>query len=635
MPFSLSTFFLIELLVPLLIFFILRIYLIIQDYPTVILTIGLLIKVMCFGLINDLLTLSYFLPIVVFIQVMLPHKEKERKILPKALQTLLFIQIFFWLFIACTEIFFWKEFYSRFNFIAIDYLVYTKEVVGNIKESFNLPLILVSCALIAFIILFALRFILFRYRPKKEIKRFMWPVVLILPILFFVTPSSPISQLGLSHANEMAKNGMYELFSAFRHNQIDYNLFYKTISHDKMFSIMQTELKQADENIVFTSDKKMIRTPINPGKLLKKNVVIIVVESLSAYFIGALGNTKGISPKLDKLAEESLFFRNIYATGTRTVRGLEALTLSLPPTPGASIVRRHRNEKLMSMGSIFLKHGYDNKFIYGGHGLFDNMNYYFENNGYQIVDHTFFAKEEITFANTWGVCDQDLYNKTLKEADSSFRANKPFNFFLLTTSNHRPFTYPDGVIDIPSHTGREGAVKYTDFAIGEFIEKAKSHPWFKDTLFVVIADHSAEGRGVIDIPVNTYHIPLFIYAPEFLKPKKIDTVASQIDLVPTILSLLKMPDEHQFFGKNILTTKPEEERFFSGTYQKVGYYHQGEFVSLGPKASVSVNAYDPVRRHIGGILGKSTQVDTAIAYYQYANFLYMNDLYKGPYGDKD
>jgi phosphoglycerol transferase MdoB-like AlkP superfamily enzyme len=628
MPFSLTTFFLVELFIPILIFFFLRIYLIALDFSSYGLTIIMLLKVLFLGFINDLLALSYILPVIILIQVLTPHQEKTRKILPKILQTILFIQIFFWLFEAISEIIFWKEFYSRFNFIAVDYLIYTKEVVGNIKESFNMPLIFFSCALIAVIIFLGLRRLLFGFKPKREIKRFHWLLLLLLPIFLFVLPTSPFSQIGPAQANELAKNGIYELFSAYWHNQIDYNLFYKTIPDEKMLSIMKQELRENGEKLHFTEDRRIIKSPSNPSKSIKKNVILIAVESLGANFLGSHGNKLGITPRLDKLAEESLFFKNIYATGTRTVRGLEALTLSLPPTPGSSIVRRHRNQNLMSLGYIFKKNGYENKFIYGGHGVFDGMNNFFENNGYQIVDRTSFESAEISFSNNWGVCDQDLFSKTIKEADISYKNKKLFHSFVLTTSNHRPFTYPDGFIDIPSFTGREGAVKYTDYAIGEFLEKAKSHPWFKDTIFVIVADHSAEGRGRTEIPVDSYHIPLFIYSPDFLKPAKIETVASQIDVVPTILALLNFSNETQFFGKNILAMTREEERFFSGTYQKVGYYRSGEFVSLGLKGSVTVNAFNPVTRQVGDIIPNPTQIDTAIAFYQYANFLYNHDLYK-------
>ena len=146
---------------------------------------------------------------------------------------------------------------------------------------------------------------------------------------------------------------------------------------------------------------------------------------------------------------------------------MEALTLALPPTPGRSLIKRPRNENLFTLGSVFRSRGYDTAFIYGGFGYFDNMNYFFGNNGYRVIDRTS-PGADITFANVWGACDEDLFRWTMREADASFAANKPFHFFVMTTSNHRPFTYPEGKIDLPSkESGRSGAVKYSDFAIGD------------------------------------------------------------------------------------------------------------------------------------------------------------------------
>ena len=92
----------------------------------------------------------------------------------------------------------------------------------------------------------------------------------------------------------------------------------------------------------------------------------------------------------------------------------------------------------------------------------------------EFIDRFDFDDNEITFANVWGVCDEDLFGKASEEADKSYEAKKPFFSFVMTTSNHRPYTYPDNKIDIPSHTGRSGGVKYTDFAIDKFLKDAKS-----------------------------------------------------------------------------------------------------------------------------------------------------------------
>jgi phosphoglycerol transferase MdoB-like AlkP superfamily enzyme len=362
--------------------------------------------------------------------------------------------------------------------------------------------------------------------------------------------------------------------------------------------------------------------------MLPMNVFVIAVESLSAEFLEHFGNNEKITPNLDKLAEESLFFTNIYATGTRSVRGLEALTLSLPPTPGYSVVKRPDNAHLFSLGSMFKKFNYDLKFIYGGYGYFDNMNAFFRNNNFEIVDRASFSKKEISFANIWGIADEDVLLRMVKEADKAYLENKHFCYFTLTISNHRPYTYTEGRIDIPSGTSRGGAVKYTDYAIGKFIEVAKTRPWFSDTLFVIVADHSAKGRGKISIPVASYHIPLLMYAPKVISPQMIDKVASQMDVIPTIADIMKINYQSKFLGRSILTMTKDDERFFSGTYQSLGYYRHGSFVELGPKKSIKVYRYDPIKRELNTELIKDDVVaKEAIAYYQYAGFLLDHDLY--------
>ena len=105
---------------------------------------------------------------------------------------------------------------------------------------------------------------------------------------------------------------------------------------------------------------------------------------------------------------------------------------------------------------------------------------------------------EIGFANVWGVADEDLFARVMREGDAAHAAGRPFLFQVLTTSNHRPYTYPEGRIDIPSGSGRPGAVKYADYAVGKLIEDARKKPWFNDTLFVFAADHTAGAAGKIE-----------------------------------------------------------------------------------------------------------------------------------------
>ena len=243
------------------------------------------------------------------------------------------------------------------------------------------------------------------------------------------------------------------------------------------------------------------------------------------------------------------------------------------------------------------------------------MNYFFSNNGYTVVDRTAIASADIHHENIWGVCDEDLFTLALGEADKRHAAGKPFFEHVMTTSNHRPFTYPEGRVDVASGTGRDGAVKYTDWAINDFIERARRKPWFDDTVFVIVADHTSSARGKTDLPIEGFHIPLLIYAPRHVLAQRVDYLASQIDVAPTLLALLDFSYRSRFFGQDILSEGRNHQRALLANYQTVGYLEDGLLVELRPKGVALVldaKTGEPVAR-----TGRAGQlVDEAVAYYQ-------------------
>ena len=252
------------------------------------------------------------------------------------------------------------------------------------------------------------------------------------------------------------------------------------------------------------------------------------------------------------------------------MRGLEALTLCVPPTPGESIVKRKDNKDKFTTGSVFKSKGYSVKYLYGGYSYFDNMKDFFAGNGYEIVDRDNFTPEEITFANIWGVSDEDMARKAIKEMNAQAKTGKPFFNHWMTVSNHRPFTYPEGRIDIPGTAkSRQGGVKYTDYALKLFFELAKKESWFKDTVFVIVADHCASSAGRTELPLDRYRIPCLIYA-DFLEAEQIDKLASQIDVMPTVMGLLNFSYESKFLGNDIFS-EFYQPRAYIATYRELGY----------------------------------------------------------------
>jgi phosphoglycerol transferase MdoB-like AlkP superfamily enzyme len=532
---------------------------------------------------------------------------------------------FGFLVLAVAEWLFWDEFGGRFNFIAVDYLLYTHEVLRNIWESYPVGRVLVALGAAALALTALLRRPLWRGAGAPLGWRRAGAAAALSALAVAGTSrwvdSDAKNFSSQDAANDLAGNGLYEFFAANRRNELDYRRNYATVPLEESMALVRAALGAPGEGVE--------RHVVAARAERRLNVVLVSVESLGAEFLGRYGNRAGLTPNLDRLAGESLWFSRVFATGNRTVRGLEALTLALPPTPGQSIVRRPHNEALFSLGSVFEDKGYDVLFAYGGYGYFDNMNAFFEANDYRSVDRRGIPAERIAFENVWGVADEHLFDQVLDEIDRGKAAHpgRPVFAHVMTTSNHRPYTYPPGRIDIPSGTGRDGAVKYSDWAIGSFLDKARARPWFRDTLFVITADHGANARGTTRIPIDKYLIPLFVYAPGHVAPRRVDRLMSQIDIAPTVLGLLDFDYYSKFFGRDVLRSPPASDRAFVANYQTLGYLKAGRLVLLHPKRRAEVFRAD----ESGNILGPVSDAAAAreaIAYYQAASHVFRGGLYR-------
>lgn len=611
--------------------FISRTVLLFMSFHEVNLGIFSLIRVYGLGLFMDTVAFSYFMIPFALTLLLTPSKLFNSAINKWVGHIILFITIYIMLFNGVSEYFFWEEFGVRYNFIAVDYLIYTTEVIGNIRESYPLPLLLSSI----FVIDAAILFLVIKKKllapslgsvSKFKDRRLTGLVIMVIPVLSFLAVDNTLAEKSDNrYNNELAKNGVHSIFAAFLNNELDYETFYIKKPNDENFTYLKNLIKSDNAEFQSKDVFDITRQISNPGEEKRYNVIFITVESLSGEFLEYLGSKRGkITPNLDSLANKSLLFTNFYATGTRTIWGLEAVALSAPPKPGQSVVKRPKNENMFSMGHLFKARGYDLKFVYGGYGYFDNMNYFFENNGYSIIDRGDFEDNEINFANAWGVCDEDLLNKVIKEADLSYAAGKPFLDLAMTTSNHRPFTFPEGKIDLKFN--RAGAVKYTDYAIGDFIRKAQQKPWFNNTIIVVMADHCAGSAGQTELPVLEYQIPLIIYSPSLIKPERVDKLSSQIDVAPTLLGLMNWSYKSKFFGKDIMKMTPNEERAFIANYQKLGFIKGDKITILSPQQKVSYYQFNRTTGVMLDIPEDKDLLNDAVSYYQSSNYVYKKRL---------
>jgi phosphoglycerol transferase MdoB-like AlkP superfamily enzyme len=541
------------------------------------------------------------------------------------------------LFNALAELLFWIEFETRFNFIAVDYLVYTREVLGNIRESYPVAWLLLAIAALAAFVAWSARRPIAASARGPRIPGARWR----LAALAFALPAcglllARVEQMqggGNSYAEELSGNGLFTFAAAMRRNELDYGRWYVTIPQERADAILTglgVERDSLTESLKPAPEDERLEPRPSFLKRSPRHLVLVTVESLSAEFLGAYGGTRGLTPRLDALALDGVVFERAFATGTRTVRGLEALSLGTPPVPGQAIVRRPGAEHLATIGEILEHQGFGTHFVYGGYGYFDNMNAYFAGNDYNTHDRLEFPKESVGFENVWGVADEYLFANTARLMDEQAKTGKRLFVHVMTTSNHRPYTYPDGRIDIPSPGGRSGAVKYTDYAIGRFLDEARTRSWFDDTLFVIVADHCASVAGRTELPVAKYRIPLILYGPDIVRPERITRMISQIDLPPTLLDILGVPGDDHFYGKGVHEQEGMPERAFVSNYQSLGYYKRDMLTVLKPRRQVESYAIDPRTLEARPATVDEVLRDEAIAYYQTASTAFKAGRLKGP-----
>lgn len=539
--------------------------------------------------------------------------------------------VFGLLYLAPVEYFFFDEFDARFNFVAVDYLLHPKEVFINIWESYPVARVLAAVCVLSVLLYRRL------HRPlhaslhsTTRLRERALPFAAYATLLALAVAGVDVTTGRYSEnrvANELAQNGIYSFFYALFHNELDYNHNYVTLQRDEAAARLRRLVHQPNATFLPDATNPIARHVSNPGESKHLHVVLLVQESLGAEFVGAYGDQRGLTPNIDRLAKDSLVFTNVYATGTRTVRGLEAISSSFPPIPGEAIVKRRRNEGIFNWGEVMRKNGYTPTFVYGGYGTFDNMNYFFGNNGFRVVDRT--DVEDPKFGNIWGVSDEDLFHHAIKVFDEQHARGEKIFSLIMSTSNHKPFTYPEGIPGIQARGGgRDMGVKYADYAIGKFFEEVSKKPYFADTLFVIVGDHGARVYGREDIPMRTYELPLLVYAPGHIKPRRVDTLASQIDIAPTVLGLLHISYDSVFFGRDIFVGDPKDRYVLLSHNRDVAMYRDGRLVELSIHRASHSYQYDKKSNRQTVVAQDDEQVKNAASIFQEGYDLFRHRLYR-------
>lgn len=584
------------------------------------------------GGLNDLLQLVYLLlPLALYLLVLpvgLAQKSWHRRLLAAGL----YLTLFGMLYLNAAEFFFFQEFDARFNLVAVDYLIYPHEVLINIWETYPVLPVLVVVGLLAAGLLKMLwpswRQGLTQHPPLPS--RLLWTAE-HLGLATLVALSFSTDTLGFSSnrvSNELTANGISSLFRAFHTNELNYPAYYRTMEQDQAFALLRQELGQGGG--FAGSDPLDLRQQhaARPEGLGPRNVVVIVEESMGAGFVGAYGDSRGLTPNFDRLSREGLLFANAYATGTRTVRGLEAISASFPPIPSESIVKRPGSEGIATWGRVMAEQGYQSSFLYGGYGVFDNMNHFFGSNGFALSDRSDIPNP--AFANIWGVSDEDLLGHALDYFDTQAKRGQPFFSIIMSTSNHTPYTFPEGVEGVPGKGGgRLAGIRYADHALGRFFAQAPEHDWFANTVFVVVADHDARVYGRAQVPLKHYRIPLLVYAPGLIAPRVVETPTSQMDIAPTVLGLLGLPYSAPFFGEDVLHLAAGQiHPILVNHNHDVALLAGDRLVVLGLNRAADSYRYDAAADRLEAIGADKGLLDLATAYYQSAFDLFRSRRYQ-------
>ena len=459
-----------------------------------------------------------------------------------------------------------EEYDTRPNRLFVEYLVSPREVGGMLMLGYTGTVIATLSGLVAAAWL-GRRWL----APRPVDARWPWwrrlvVTALLLPLLLLAgrgtlqhRPINPAMVVTGTDAmvNALPLSGLYSVAQAVRNSRRERSSSeaYGKMPEAQMQRLVRHTLgldaPDFDPRWPSLREQRASQRPARP-----RNLVLIIEESLGAQFIGHLGGLD-LTPQFDRWTRKGWSFGQIYATGTRSARGLEALTTGFLPTPAEAVLKLPRSQRdFLTLASLLAPHGYGSRFIYGGEAHFDNMRGFFLGNGFeQVVDRDRFQHKR--FVGTWGASDDDMFAELdrLLQADGAAPSPRPMLSVAFTVSNHTPWELPPGRVPVDGKAGHHDAIRYADQALGDFLDLASTRPYWNDTVFLVVADHDARAGGASLVPVHNFHIPALILGAD-IQPRRDDRLASQIDLPPTMLSLIGVDVAHPIPGVDLTVASP-------------------------------------------------------------------------------
>jgi phosphoglycerol transferase MdoB-like AlkP superfamily enzyme len=572
------------------------------------------------GLRFDLQLTAYIFSPLAF-TLFIPNPTRKRVVQRSWLSAATSITIL----IGLIELVFYREFHQRINSLVFQYMQQDpKTVLSMLWHGFPVITFLVIWGVMSFL---AARFYT-RVHVRTQVEYppnhgYAWGkrvgIFMLCAALIFISARSTLRQgaplrwgdaftTNAAFTNQLGLNGTRCLIKAaeqhFTRSKGD--LWDEPIPREEALSIVRALLVTRHEKLIDEGSAavRRIYTPPPETALAVKNVVVILMESLSANFVGAMGDTHNITPYFDQLASEGLLFTRFFANGTHTHQGLFATMTSFPNLPGYEYLMQlpEGSHNFSGLASLLNNREFNNLYVYNGDFAWDNQFGFFSNQG---IDH-FVGRSD--FVNpvvedpTWGVSDQDMFARAAKELEQ-MKGDKPFFALLQTLSNHTPYALPDHlptaeVEGVGSTDKHLTAMRYSDWALGQFFKAVRKMPFYSETIFVILGDHGfADNKRITEMDLNRFHVPLLILAPGIQKTfgATCARVGSQVDVVPTIMGRLGNQIQHQCWGRDLLALPDDDPGFAiikpSGSDQSVAMIEDDKILVWPDKRKPVLQTY--------------------------------------------
>lgn len=594
------------------------------------------------GLRVDLSALCYLFILPALLTVLLAGHGRVGRGYLTGLRVFLVVAIWFVVFMELATPSFIVEYDVRPNRLFYEYLKYPQEVFGMLWSGYKLEL---------FIGVIATNLTLWlawrwsgRWTRNLTLPRWYWrPLLALLVVVLGVAGARsslghrPLNPALVAYStdplmNDLVLNSAYSMIFAMKQAESEDSAFdyYPDMSHSEIVSRVRQATNVSESDFISDAFPTLASHQASyTGK--PKNLVILLQESLGARYVGGLGGLP-LTPNLDRLMAEGWNFNRMYATGTRSVRGIEAVTTGFSPTPARAVVKLNDSQRdFFSIADLLKNQGYHTQFIYGGESHFDNMKSFFLGNGFVDMQ-DFPTFDTLNFEGAWGASDEDLYIKAHQQFTQLHQQGKPFFSLVFTSSNHSPFDYPEGRIEPynqPAQT-RENAAKYSDWALGQFMAKAKASEYWKDTLFVVVADHDSRTYGDKLVPINHFRIPAVIVG-DGVEAKQDHRLTSQMDLAPTLLSMMGISGDHPMIGHDLTQDVPKHKlRAMMQFYKNFAWMNDdNEVVIYTPEHAARGYRYDAESAQLTPVALPQPMLRTALANALWGSLAYYQGLYPG------